>query len=92
MTQAMSTSEPSASADLSDGVDGLARLITDVARFGFDLRRLSVQVHENGLSHAESTLAAQAAPNNQTIADRFNRHPSVRAVEVAPLQQEDIDD
>lgn len=92
MTQAMSKPELSVSADLSDSIDGLTRLITDVARFGFDLRRLSVQVQENGFSRAEMTLASQAEIDSQTIAERFNRHPSMRAVEVALLQQEDTDD
>lgn len=92
MTHAISKSELSVSADLSDSVDGLARLITDVARFGFDLRELSLHVRENGLSRAEMTLTSQAAIDNQAIAHRFNRHPSIRAVRVALLQQEDTDD
>lgn len=37
MTREMSKPELTVSADLSDSIDGLARLITDVARFRFDL-------------------------------------------------------
>ncbi|MDC1222877.1 hypothetical protein N8468_05655 [Planktomarina temperata] len=77
----------SVSAKLTCAVDGVQRLVTDVARFGFELRELDVRVLENGHSKADLEIASRGAINCDMIAHRFGRHPGILAVKVA-IQKE----
>lgn len=74
------------SAKLLCPFDGVTRLVTDAERFGFSLRGMRVQTHEEGAVRAVLTLGSCADIDDEMIAHRFGRHPSILAVEVSRNQ------
>jgi hypothetical protein len=68
---------------VSDPIDGAARLLADIAKFGLCVRELHVVSEPRGKASVRMTLAAPAGMDTRQICSRLSRHVSVVALDLA---------
>ncbi len=73
----------SLSAILSDAVDGVLRLLTDIAKFGFRILELHVVSEAGGEARVLMRIATPRGTDAANISSRLARHVCVITLRVA---------
>ena len=67
---------------MDDAIDGTARLLLDLQRFGFRLSSLSLEAPPGKEAHIVVTIAVPAESDSEQVLGRLARHTAVRSLRV----------
>ena len=73
---------------VADAFDGATRLLNDVQRFGFCIRRFQLDVHTERETSIQMALVAPHGTDSAQISSRLARHGTVVSVDVAEPSEE----